>query len=360
MFNKLFLSLLLLSLYSGILYAQEEEKSSCVIKLEQAQSKYNQGRIQDVEPLIGACLAAKGFDKTGKTQALKLLTLSYLFLEEPEKAEETMLELLHTNHLFTINPAIDPSEFINLYEKYRHDPLFSIGFLGGIIAANPIITQLNSTQNLNNDNRQKYSPGLGFRIGANAEYKLRENVFAVAAINYSFIKFQKTHESPRPISAATIAGVGFEGIETQTSIELPLLVQYHIMQTNKLTPYVAAGVAPQLLLKATYPGETITYTVEGSAPATSQNIDLTKDRNSFNLYAVAVGGLKYKINEGFLNFQIRYSHGIFQSAKAGSSLSPSNPNLLWDLNESSDGFRLHDISISLGYTFDIYIPKKLR
>jgi len=154
---KLIFSLLLFSFYSNVLYGQEE-KSDCVIKLEQAQAKYDQGRIQDVEPLIEDCLAEEGFDKTGKTQALKLLTLSYLFLEEPEKAGETMLKLLHTNHLFTVNSAIDPSEFINLYDKYRHDPLFSVGFLGGLTRASPIITQLNSAQNLTNENRQKYTP----------------------------------------------------------------------------------------------------------------------------------------------------------------------------------------------------------
>ncbi len=359
--HKLTLFIVITSMYSKGVHAQEE-KSDCVIKLEQAQSKYNQGRIQDIEPLIGDCLQSKEFDKTSETQALKLLALSYLFLEEPEKAGETMLQLLHANHLFAINPAIDPSEFINLYEKYRHDPLFSLGFLGGLVAAKPIViaSQLNSTQDLNNDNRQKYSPLINFRVGANAEYKLKEKIYLVAALNFSFVKFQKTHSSTRPITNTSTAGVGFEGIEAQSSIELPLLVQYHIAEANKLTPYVAVGVAPQLLLNASYPGETITNTIEGSPPATSQNIDLTQDRNRFNLNIMAVGGLKYKINEGFLNIQLRYSYGILQSSKETSALTPTNPNLIWDLSESSDGFRLHDIGISIGYTFDIYVPKKLR
>ncbi len=359
MFNKLFFPLLLLSFYSGILYAQEE-KSDCVIKLEQAQSKYDQGRIQDVEPLIGKCLAEEGFNKTGKTQALKLLTLSYLFLEEPEKAGESMLKLLHTNHLFTVNSAIDPSEFINLYEKYRHAPLFSIGFLGGGVVSQPIITQLNSTHNLNNENRQVYTPLLGFRVGVNAEYKLKEKIYASVALNYSFIKFEKTHEATKAISNILTDEIGFEGIETQTSIELPLMAQYYIAQTNNLTTYVSLGLAPQIMLNANYPGETISYTVEGSASVTSQNIILTKDRNSFNLYAIAAGGLKLKVGEGFVHFQLRYSYGILQSAKEPSALVPSNPNLLWDFNESVDGFRLHNLSLSVGYTFDIYVPKKLR
>ncbi len=360
--TKTFYSLIIFILigFSPSLLFAQEEKSDCVLNLEQAQSKYNQGRIQDVESLIGDCLKEKGFDKAAQTQALKLLTLSYLFLEEPEKAEKTMLQLLSHNHLFTVNTAIDPSEFINLYNKFRHEPLYSIGILGGLVTSNPIVTKLNSTQDLNNSNKQQYAPLLGFRIAVNAEYKLKDNIYAVAGLGFTSIKFQKTHTPTNPISNISIDGNGFDGIELQTSVELPLLIQYHIMQTNKLTPYVALGVAPQLLLNASYPGETIKNTVGGSAPATTQTINLTQDRNSFNLYGVIAGGLKVRINEGFFNVQLRYSYGIFNSTKEESTLNPSNPNLLWDLSESSDVFRLQDLSIAIGYTFDFYKPKKLR
>lgn len=137
---KLRLILLIICLQAGNLFAQED-KSDCVIKLEQAQTKFDQGRIQDVEALIIDCIESTEFEKADKTHALKLLTLSYLFLEEPEKAEATMLQLLETSHEFTINQAIDPSEFINLYTKYRTEPLYSIGLVGGGVIASPIVTR---------------------------------------------------------------------------------------------------------------------------------------------------------------------------------------------------------------------------
>jgi outer membrane protein with beta-barrel domain len=364
-----FVLFIFISLFSSALIAQEavqevEEKSDCVIKLEQAQAKFDQGRIQDVEPLIAKCLEGKEFNKAEKTQALKLLTLTYLFLEEPELAEANMLRLLETSHEFTVNQAIDPSEFINLYNKYRTEPLYSIGLLVGGVAATPIVTQLNSTRDLNNNVRQKYTPLVGIRVGANGEYKLFDKVYVNAGLNLTTIKFQKNHENFKPVITNTDGSptkIGeFEGVETQTSIELPILIQYHILKAGIITFFGAAGVAPQYTIAASYPGETITYAIDGSADVTSTNVSLDNDRNKFNLSAVAVAGFKLKVFEGFFTAQLRYSHNIFQNAKGKYALTPNNPNLLWDLTESYDGFRLHDVGISVGYTLHFYKPKKLR
>lgn len=362
--KTLFFIFIFISLFSSVVIAQEEveaqeDKSDCVIKLEQAQAKFDQGRIQDVEALITGCIAGTEFDKAEKTQALKLLTLTYLFLEEPELAEATMLHLLETSHEFTVSQAIDPSEFINLYNKYRHDPLYSIGFLVGGVVASPIVTQLNSTQNLISDVRQIYNPLFGIRGGFNGEYEFKDKFYASAGIYYTSIKFQKFHESTLPLSNQS-TDAGFTGEEVQVSIELPILLQYHLIETRIFTPYVSAGISPQFLISAEYPGDALKNEIPGSAPVTSPSISLTNDRNRFNLYAVGVAGLKYKLGEGFLNLQLRYSFGIFQSSKESSALEPEDHNLLWDLSESSDGFRLQDLGVSIGYTIHRYKPKKLR
>ncbi len=357
--KKIKISLLVLgfSLHAGYLFSQED-KSNCVLQLEQAQIKYDQGRIQDVAPLVGTCLANNEFDKSDKAHALKLLTLSYLFLEEPEQAEETMLELLKTNHELAINPFIDPSEFINLYEKFRHDPIFNIGGHFTVVFGSPIITHLNGTPNLNNDIRQSYSPLLGIRLGLNIEYKLTDKMFLLGEINYQNIEFEKEHEMQKIISNGFNGG--FNGAEEIVSIEMPLLVRYHFLEKNKLKLYGAIGVAPQFLLSESYQGDATTYAIEGGESVTSNKIDLIKDRDRFNLSAIGVLGLKYKTKEGYVNFQFRYSQQVLNSSKPENSLTPTDSDLLWDLTESYDGFRMQDVGFSIGYTRNIYIPKKLR
>ena len=343
---------------SSATLAQEEEKSECVLKLEQAQEKYNQGRIQDVEPLIGQCIRGDEFNKVDKAQALKLLTLSYIFLKEQELAEVSMLELLKANHEFEINETIDPSEFINLYNKYRSDPLLSVGVLGGVTFAQPIVRQLNSTQDVNESPRQSYTPKLGFRGGFNVEYRLTSKIFLNPGINITHVAFEKTNQA---LNTGTGTYYGeFTGALGFNSLELPLFAQYQFLD-GKVRPYALAGVVPQLYTSASYPpGDATKNSIEGSPEVTSNSLNLSDDLKRFNL-AVSLGaGLKVKVAGGFFNARLRYSYGLFTTFKESSALNPQNPDLLWELGESLDGFTIQDLSISIGYTYHIFIPKKLR
>lgn len=358
MYHKIKKTLFLLLVVSLPLHVvAQEEKSDCVLKLELAQSKYDQGRIQDVESQIKQCLVDNEFNNVEKAQALKLLTLAYLFLEEPEKAEVSMLDLLRTNHEFTINKAIDPSGFINLYNKFRHDPVFSAGVLLGGTMALPIISSLNSHYDLTESPRQHYIPKFGFRGGFTFEYKLNEKIYLNPGLNFSYITFNKTRDYEKIVSKEPNGN--FESQLSFNIIELPLLVQYQFIEGN-VRPYVATGVAPQFYTSASLPGDAINNTITGSPTVTSKTINLNSDIDRFCLSVMIAGGIKVKLPGGFLNARVRYSHGLMQITKESSYPISSNSNLSWDLNDSLDGFRIHDFSLSVGYTYHIFIPKKLN
>src|SRR6187549_1035341 len=74
---------------------------SCSQTLRLARSTYEQGRLHEIPALLAKCLAG-GFSQQEKVEAYKLLCLSYIYLEEPQKADEAMLNLLRTDHYFKI------------------------------------------------------------------------------------------------------------------------------------------------------------------------------------------------------------------------------------------------------------------
>ena len=115
--------LITVCLVSGYLLTNAQD---CAQSLRLASSSYDQGRLHEIPELLKKCLD-NGFTSIEKVNAYKLLALSYLYLEEPEKADEAMLELLNTDHFFEPNQAVDPAEFIGLYNTFRTKPLFSIG-----------------------------------------------------------------------------------------------------------------------------------------------------------------------------------------------------------------------------------------
>src|SRR5688572_13888746 len=114
---------------------------SCTQTLRLAQSTYEQGRLHEVPTILKKCLDEGGFTDTEKVNAYKILINSYIYLEEPELADETMLKLLEADHFFKVNEAVDPAEFIALYKTFRVDPLFRIGFKVGPTATMPAISQ---------------------------------------------------------------------------------------------------------------------------------------------------------------------------------------------------------------------------
>ena len=114
---------ILLALGPAVL-AQEER---CTENLEEAQLRYDEGRIQDVEDLVLSCLDEGAYDKAQEVQAIRLMILSNIFMGRMGHADTMMLRLLKRNHEFVPDPILDPTEFINLYHTYDTDPIFNVG-----------------------------------------------------------------------------------------------------------------------------------------------------------------------------------------------------------------------------------------
>src|SRR5690349_11418561 len=117
------------------------QTDQCVQTLRLARATYEQGRLHEIETQLLPCLKG-GFNKDQKqleVEGYKLLCLSYIYLEEPEKANDAMLKILQTDHDFQINPAVDPAEFVGLHSTFRSKSMFSIGFIVGPNATLPAV-----------------------------------------------------------------------------------------------------------------------------------------------------------------------------------------------------------------------------
>ena len=61
-------------------------QSTCAQTLRLAQSIYEQGRLHELPQLLEHCLSDGGFNEEEQVSAYKLLTLTYIYLEEPVQA----------------------------------------------------------------------------------------------------------------------------------------------------------------------------------------------------------------------------------------------------------------------------------
>lgn len=344
---------------------QEEVATPCVQNIELAQQRYDEGRIQDIQPLLGDCLARGEYDKAQKSQVLRLLTLAYIFLEDEDNAEATMLELLQTNHEFQVNSSIDPTEFINLHDRFRYKPLFNVGIRYIANLSQPMVTELNSTLDLGSG-RPTYNINsqIGiFGLGLNFEYEFYENFVLYPELHYRTMKINRTFAME---SILTVANGSYENYADVTNTEtlnwfsLPISVKYllHLQNAPNIKFYVNLGGSIDYLLVSERPGDESGVTFPAASPVTF-TVNTVDDKNRLNFAMFGGGGITYKIGEGFVSLEARYLYNFNKLQKPENIILPGDPQQI-NTYVQDDVYRLNHVAISIGYTANIYLPKQLR
>jgi len=353
MFMKRILLVLLIIITASESFAQ---LTSCAQTLRLARSTYEQGRLHEIPTLLEKCIAS-GFSQQEKVEAYKLLCLSYIYLEEPDKADEAMLNLLRTDHYFEINPGTDPAEFIGLYRSFRTSPIYRIGAKLGINVTSP---DVKSYLSANNDAESKYSPGLGFQASLIAEIPLTKKFdklivspgidFMITTFNYESTVTTTDLLTGEDVIYKTT------GKESNTWMSIPVLVQYQVLKTNKLNPYVALGFSTSYMIRAS---NTFLRTKENRSSYDEQTIDITDQRNRLNISGLAAAGMKIKVPNGFATTQIRLAYGFSKLPKEEGLYDPFSKSIPTD--GYVDGmFSINAVSFTIGYVYNVFNPKKLK
>src|SRR5690606_23139680 len=94
-----------------------QSSDDCEIILNQAAEEVSAGHFLGVDSLLADCLKG-GFTREQRQRAYLLLTQVYLLLDNPEKAEESYLELLRANPEFVTDPSRDPIDVVYLSKKF--------------------------------------------------------------------------------------------------------------------------------------------------------------------------------------------------------------------------------------------------
>lgn len=345
--KKHFYAFLLFLLAASTSYAQ---LTSCTQTLRLARSTYEQGRLHEIPNLFEKCLVS-GFSQEEKVEAYKLLCLTYIYLEEPQKADEAMLNLLKTNHYFEVNRD-DPAEFIALYRTFRTDPIYRLGGKMGVNASQPNVVSYIPA----NDGKSEYSYGLSFQAGFAAEIPLKKNLVFVPELNLLLRNFKYENIS-NYIEASTQETRQFTttSTERQAWVSIPLSVQY-VYTKSRFNPFGSLGVSTDLLLSA---NNTFLRTKQESSSLEEQNIDMKTDRAKINISAIVSAGGKLKVSGGYAIAELRYTHGLTNIN--GKENIYSRFDKTFPTGGFVDGiFKLNSLSFTVGYVYNIFNPKKLK
>jgi Outer membrane protein beta-barrel domain len=323
-----------------------------------ARATYEQGRLHEIPTQLNAEVISGMTSRQDKVEAYKILCLSYIYLEEPEQADEAMLNILITDHYFEINEVVDPAEFVALYYTFRRNPIFRIGAKLGGNFSRPNVSQNISAVELAEGSRFKSSFGLQF--GAAAEVPLFNKLTLHGELLYLQHRYQIKEKVYRGIDLQTGQSLSneFRGIESQSWVSLPISVEYAYLNSEsrfhkKFQPYVAAGFVFQYLTGAKI---TADRQREGEASIPESSIDV--EREKFGLGVLLSTGIKIKMASGLFVADIRYVHGLTNVSSSATAY--SNQKLVWEYGYADPVFKMSSLGANISYVQDIFKPKKLK
>ena len=321
-------------------------QSTCAQTLRLAQSIYDQGRLHELPQLLQKCLEDNSFNTEEKVNAYKLLTLTYIYLEEPAKADQYMLALLRTDTEFKVNDAVDPAEFVALYNTFRTHPIYRIGGkLGGVAAGPSVMTSDYSDDGTNNTS---HSYGFSGSIASEVPLPRKFRKFTLnPEINFQLLSFKGVNEGGDTARVTSSK-------ENQAWISLPVSLQYSLYEGSSSNFYLSLGVSAEYLLSSK---KTIISNREGNSAIDENSIQINEQRNKFNGAALASAGFKKKIGKGFLIVELRYKMGLLPLSDASDTY--ENSVLVFDYKYVDGIYKLNTLTLSAGYVINRYNPKKL-
>jgi hypothetical protein len=299
-------------------------------------------------------------------EAYKILVLTYIYLEEPDRADENMLHILQTDNFFEPIES-DQNEFKNLYKKFRTKPVITFGLRAGLNQTY-VKTLENDYITAESEDAGTYTPNLGFNIVISLEKQFGDRFSVNPEIGYISSGFtynndhvfpndpESTGEQPQP-SIATYKFI-------QTRAQLNLLGQYKLFSIAKrkekglgrvaLDPYILGGVGFGYLLSSSFEG--VLEQPDGEA-----TIDNTASFKPFSVSAILGGGIKYKMGAIYLTADIRYSYGLMNITDEKNRYTQIPENI--SLNDSfvyvQDNISLNNAMLHVGILYPYFIPKKL-
>jgi len=342
-----FLALVLFFNFTQVAIAQQD----CGIVLDQAQEEFDAGHIEQVLDILAECLDKNNFSDEQLPEVFKLLTITYLYLEDPEKAAETFLKLLEEQPDFRPSPN-DPIELEYLSKQYITTPIFS--FYGKLGANVSIIDVLNYNRlDSDNNSNPSYNLGAGFVLQGGVEVHFNKAIGFNVELDLSSRSYTRT---------STL----FTGNPEQESLthdrfnlhgSLPMYFKY-TRSGDKYYPFVYAGYSPSYTIISNVRG---TRDPQREAEVVGNSVNNLNSTTSFSHSLLFGIGLKRRFNLNYVMVDLRYRLGLTNMNNQANQYDFSNQNNKNKVLGSAimdDDLRWNGFELTIGYVWPQYDARK--
>lgn len=287
---------LLIALGAAIFCPGAWAQSACGKALTEAESLYQSGQLYAISDKLIPCLE-NGFDIPEKQSAYRLLTLTYLNINQEENAKDMLHKLLQLNPDYVITREKDPVELYNLYQQFNVNPVYYAGIrTGGMISLPFILHQRTSSSLAGRD--KFYDASYGFMLGSDFAVPLSKNLLlelspSYANSSYLFRSYYLTDGFSGSAESPQVQEVN--GLERYNHITVPLMLNLRLpAKRAKLFYTLGAGAGASYLLAASYRDVNRVNRQIFSQEINMKKYGTTPYRRSINVLAQLELGVEYK------------------------------------------------------------------
>lgn len=271
-------------------------QSACARALTEAESLYQSGQLYAITDKLIPCLES-GFDRQEQQNAYRLLTLTYLNINQEENAKNSLHELLRLNPDYVISKEKDPVELYNLYQQFNVNPVFYAGIRTGGMLSHPFILHQRTSSSLAGTDKF-YDISYGFMLGNDFAIPLFKNLLlemspSYANSSYLFRSYYLTDGFNRSVASPQVQEVS--GMERYQHLTVPLMLNLRIPAGRpKLFYTLGAGGGASYLLAASYRDVNRVNRQIFSQEINMKKYGTTPYRRSINVLAQLELGVEYK------------------------------------------------------------------
>jgi len=322
---------------------------NCSQNLEDAKRAYYNGQLREVESLLEGCL--EDLDKDDRIDAYKLLTNASLLLNEDEKADGYMRELLKDDPLYQLRES-DLQEFKSLKNNYEIISRYTVGMIVGPLRPDYHIMRHHSTAG-NVEQPADYDEHLGIFLGVTGDIRLMYKLYA----NVSLLYDRRSFDQEEII-------LGFQRIfsdETQQRLTIPLQLRY-IQPIGNWNVFAGGGYGFHYLLKAT--GDFLRMPIQGDFPIIdgipffTEKMDITKQHKRVSRSWLVSGGIQRPVGKYIFELRFSYERGL------SNLIDEDNRYFSKELTENfayvPDDVRVHAYRIGLAFYRNFSKPQKKK
>ncbi len=347
----------------------------CTGNLDQAKAWFQDGMLYDIPVILEECLTG-GFTKEQRVEAYELLSLTYLYIDEPDKADESYLNLLKFDPEWAPDTTTEV-EIDFLSKKFKTTPIFTIYPVSiGVNLSFVKVIHANGTDNTY-DSRQNYKTLAGGQIGAGVDWNISDQ-FSLAGEFWFTIKDYRFNNNYFPVDSFKAFGFptgdSISIAYNYVGVELPVFLRYTYKIYNWY-PFVYGGYSISYIFSATakpsyFDNSGTDDGVDDDRvvnPDIGRPMDINRIRTAFNQSLLMGAGVKYRMGYKFISFDVRYSWGLNNMLNTKNQFDFGDGGEQHDIRELTfrygqvdDDFRLNNLYFNLRFVSPIYKPRRIE